>query len=299
MKMKIRHVLTFLFVVFFAISSYSQDSVVKPVSERITFLHNGVAREYILYKPNNLKDNAPLVFMLHGHKSSAEKIRAYSGMNPIADKNGFAVCYPQGLVDENGFSYWNAELINLPADDIGFLSELAKFIQKEYRLSTKNTFVCGMSNGGFMSYTLACAKPDVFKAIGSVCGTMSGITWNNRNKSKPIPILQIHGTADKVVPIDGSMAIPGGWGGAPAMDSIIVFWAARDNCTTTDSTFFPQNTKAYYHRNGTNGNEVWYYKIDGWGHVWPGALSKDPNRVNNTGTNASSVLWTFFSRFLK
>jgi len=77
------------------------------------------------------------------------------GMNTLADIKGFAVCYPQGSLDETGVSFWNSELDYAPVDDVGFLTELAKYLQEHYKLSAKNTFVCGMSNGGFMSYTLA------------------------------------------------------------------------------------------------------------------------------------------------
>jgi len=202
----------FIFILFFELTAYSQDIGINTGSERKTFMHNGITREYILHIPNNLPVNAPLVFALHGYGSSSEKIVAYSGMNSISDINGFVVCYPQGLLDEKGKSNWNARLTFTSTDDVGFLSELAKYLQKQNGLSSKNTFVCGMSNGGFMSYTLACEKPDIFKAIGSVSGTMSGQTWNNRNISVPIPILQIHGIADKTVPIDGSMNVPGGMG---------------------------------------------------------------------------------------
>ena len=33
---------------------------------------------------------------MHGYTSSAEVIEGYSGMNDIADENGFVVAYPQG-----------------------------------------------------------------------------------------------------------------------------------------------------------------------------------------------------------
>ena len=67
------------------------------------------------------------------------------------------------------------------------IKDLAKKLQAEYDLSDKNTFVGGMSNGGFMSYTLACERSDTFKAIASVTGTMSGYDWENCNPNK-VPV---------------------------------------------------------------------------------------------------------------
>ena len=138
-----------------------------------------------------------------------------------------------------------------------------------------------------MSHTLACEAPDVFSAIASVTGTMSGFDWNNCNPSKSIPALRIHGVDDDVVPIDGIIGAWGGWGGAPHADEVISFWADLNGTTTIDSVFLAPSTNAFYHRNGQNGNEVWYYRIDNWGHRWPGSSS-------NTGTIASEVIYRIF-----
>ena len=247
-------------------------------------------REYILYKPVGVKNNSPLVFVLHGYTSSAEAIQWYSGMNEIADEYGFVVCYPQGTQDNNGIRHWNAQLKISSTDDIKYLSDLAQTLQNTHDLDPTRTFVCGMSNGGFMSYTLACEAPEVFKAIASVTGTMSGQAWENCDPSKPVPVLQISGIDDEVVPIDGSMNLVGGWGGAPHMDEIIEFWSTQNNCTSRDTVNFSESTDAYYHQNCLEEHEVWYYKIKNWGHEWPGEKS-------DTGTNATKTIWNFFSKF--
>ena len=173
--------------------------------------HNGLNRMYTLYKPDNLKEKAPLVFILHGYTSNSTNIMNYSAMNSIADQHGFMVCYPQGTRNlYTGQTHWNANLIEMSSvDDSAFLKDLAKKLQAEYDLSDKNTFVGGMSNGGFMSYTLGCERSDTFKAIASITGTMSGYDWRNCNPGK-VPVLQISGTNDMVVPMDGSMSSAGG-----------------------------------------------------------------------------------------
>ena len=247
-------------------------------------------REYIFYKPEGLKKNSPLVLVLHGYTSSAETIQWYSQMNEIADEHGFAVCYPQGTDDNNGIPHWNANLKISDVDDIKFLTELAQTLQDIHSLDTARTFVCGKSNGGFMSYTLACEAPEIFKAIASVTGTMSGQTWRTCEPTNAIPVFQISGIDDEVVPIDGSMNTYGGWGGAPSMDEIISFWADQNNCTSIDTTYYPENTEAYYHNNCLGENEVWYYKINNWGHEWP-------RENSGAGTTASEAIWEFFSKF--
>ena len=125
--------------------------------------YDGINRKYIIYKPKSYSENSPLVFILHGFGSNNQTILNYSQMNSIADQNGFMVCYPQGTVLPTGQTHWNANLkfsesplVQSDVNDIGFLSFLALKIQEEYKTSLDNVFTAGMSNGGFMSYTLGC-----------------------------------------------------------------------------------------------------------------------------------------------
>ena len=247
-------------------------------------------RVYILHKPDNLPANAPLVLALHGYGSNGRTLQWYSGMNEAADMNGFAVAYPDGTRDRGGNRHWNANLNISSTDDVKYLSELARDLQAEHQLDPMRTFVFGMSNGGFMSYTLACETHNVFRGMASVTGTMSGYDWNNCNPREPIPVLHIHGIDDRVVPIDGSMQSGGGWGGAPHVDQVVSFWAELNATKTVDSVFVSPSTHAFYYRHGQNGNEVWYHRISDWGHQWPGP-------EDQTGTVASQVIGEFFRRF--
>ena len=263
----------------------------------LTFDHDGKSRKYLLYIPEGLTINAPLVFALHGHTSTARRMMELTQMNEVADAHGFAVCYPQGSLSYSATWHWNARLNISRTDDIGFLSRLAEHLQSEYFFNPQKTFSCGFSNGGFMSYTLACEAPETFKAIASVSGTMSGYTWENRTAT-PIPVLQIHGERDLIVPINGSMTTVGGWGGAPHLDTVLEYWSDINNCSTTDILSLSSNTTAIYNRDGVNGNEIWYYKIAGFGHSWPGG--NDPaglDFLDNSGIDASEEIWSFFSRY--
>ena len=264
------------------------------------FDHNGVNRLYTLYKPDNLKEKAPLVFVLHGYTSNSTNIMNYSKMNDIADQNGFMVCYPQGTTNiYTGQTHWNANLKEMSSvTDSEFLTDLAKKLQAEFNLSEKNTFACGMSNGGFMSYTLGCERSDTFKAIASITGTMSGYDWNNCNPNK-VPVLQISGTNDMVVPMDGSMSSNGGWGGAPKIQDIMNYWGDINECTQTQTLNLPDSNKtdnSYVSIEKKvdcyNNHQVWFYTVYGGAHTWPGAWG-------NMDINASEEIWDFFSRYIE
>ncbi len=261
--------------------------------EPLIFEHDGIQREYYLHIPDEISENAPLVFVLHGYTSSASVIMGYSGMSEEADVQKFAVCYPQGTLDLAGTTHWNSNLNISQTDDIGFISELAAFLQKEHNLNPAHTFSCGMSNGGFMSYTLACEKPEVFKAIASVTGTMSGYDWNNCTSSEAVPIFQISGLADGTVPVDGSITTFGGWGGAPDYITVNNFWKDKNACTETETGII-EKTAYTYHTMGSNQNEVWLYAIDDMAHTWPGWWSE-----GETGIIAAKEIWKFFNKVVE
>ena len=96
---------------------------------------DGIERTYKLYLPANIKPNAPLIFVLHGYGGSNNI--DFLGANKLADKYGFAVCYPRGSKDGRGKHCWNVGYPfqkDMKADDISFMNQLARKLQKEHKL---------------------------------------------------------------------------------------------------------------------------------------------------------------------
>ena len=221
------------------------------------------------------QDNAPLVFVLHGYWSEGANMIGL--LSEQAYDHGFAVCYPTGLPDNmQGANHWNANFNPLfsNVDDVGFLTNLAEYLQEEYNLNPEETFTCGMSNGGYMSWSLACHAPDVFKATASVTGTMSGPDWIDCNPSTIIPVMQISGTADNVVPMDGSMEYESeGWGGAPDIYTIMNFWSDLHGCSNQETINFQfdysTDVTQYFSCTSNTSTELRLYVANGMGHTWP------------------------------
>ena len=131
-----------------------------------------------------------------------------------------------------------------------------------------------MSNGGYMSWSLACHAPDVFKATASVTGTMSGPDWIDCNPSTIIPVMQISGTADNVVPMDGSMEYESeGWGGAPDIYTIMNFWSDLHGCSNQETINFQYDYSTdvtqYFNCTSNTSTELRLYVANGMGHTWP------------------------------
>ena len=263
--------------------------------QTFNFMHNGLNREYIYYAPTNLQVDAPLVFVAHGFTGSAQGIMNYCGMNTIADQNGFAVCYPQGTTDFNGDNFWNVGYLfhaGVTVDDVDFIVSLASYLQSTYQLSTTNTFFTGMSNGGELSYLLACEGPNIFRAFAPVAGTIfpNGLTNNICSPGIPVPIFETHGRNDNVTLIQGD-PFDQYWGPYLSIDTIIDFWVNQNSLTNLVVDTFPnfnnpnKITISYKYSDPSTNNEVWLYTHKS-GHNW----GDDGDMV------IEQEIWDFFSQ---
>lgn len=235
------------------------------------FNSGGEMRNYYLYVPDDLPSNAPLVFVLHGYFGNAQGFT--NEFHDLADNYKFVVCAPNGLIDNYGNTHWNANFSTgaTTVDDFGFLTDLALFLQDEYDLNPNQTFSCGFSNGGYMSWSLAIHKPDIFKAIASVTGTMSGPDWVEQpNPKLLVPIMQISGTLDETVPMDGSNPWPN-FGGAPDIYTVMDYWKDLNSCDSTnvENVMYEYSTDITYYNNCSSNSELRLYVANGMKHVWP------------------------------
>ena len=260
--------------------------------------HDGLQRDYILYVPASYSPGtqAPLVFNFHGYTSNATQQMWYGNFRSIADTEGFIVVHPEGTLDNSGVAHWNVGWGASTVDDIGFTSALIDSISAEYSINQNRIYSTGMSNGGFMSYQLACELSDRIAAIASVTGSMNIGWFNSCNPNHPIPVMEIHGTLDPTVPYSSSSF-------TESIPNIMDYWVNFNNCNSNAVVTAVLNTstsdgctaKHQLWENGSNGATVEHYKIIGGEHSWPGALF--PNGVTNQDINASEKIWEFFNKY--
>jgi polyhydroxybutyrate depolymerase len=286
------------------------------VGDHRTIIHEGIEREYILHVPENLNNDTPIVFVIHGYTGSAEGIAAYSGMNSIAEREGFIAVYPQGTIDSYGNAFFNVSYgfnDESTINDVSFIRELVKSISHEFNLKRKKAFATGMSNGGEMSYLLACTSSDLFKAVAPVAGVLMKGLKDSCELNSPVPVFEIHGTADKISLFEGDLNNEEGWGAYYDLPSTIDFFAERYqlvNKTVKQITSKESGADydIFFERHWTNDleEEVWMYRIEGGRHVWPGTKFKwwnDPLArlyfgSGNEDINASEEVWAFFKKYL-
>ncbi len=254
--------------------------------QAIDFNHNGYIRQYFLHQPENIQVGAPLVFALHGYGGGPDWMIDNTGLNEIADQNGFAVCYPMGTTDSWNNRFWNVGYAfhdEIEINDVDFLSSLAHFLHNEYGYSPNKTYSTGMSNGGDMSYMLGCQASYIFRSIAPVAGSMMETIYNSCN-SVPISVLEIHGTNDSITLWNGDMENNDGWGAYLGTEAGIEFWSGSSNCLySEDIVLFGLNTINHRYFGCDNNTEVWLYEVVNGGHDWP--------------SFASQEIWDFFTQF--
>ena len=286
------------------------------VSDQRMVIHEGVEREYIIHVPENLTEDFPIVFVIHGYTGSAEGIAAYTGMNSIAEREGFIAVYPQGTIDSNGNTFFNVGYEfndDSSINDVSFIRELVRSISQEFNLKRKKAFATGMSNGGDMSYLLACTSSDLFKAVAPVAGVLMKGLKDSCELSSPVPIFEIHGTADKISLFEGDLNNEGGWGAYYDLPSTIDFFAERYQLTNKSVKQMTSKESGadydiFFERHWADDleEEVWMYRIEDGRHVWPGIkfnwwdnpLAWFYFGSGNEDINASEEVWAFFKKYL-
>ena len=261
--------------------------------------HDGINREYIMYIPESYNEDvaAPLVFNFHGYGSNAGQQAFYGDFKAIADTAGFIVVHPEGTM-HNGSTHFNVGGFTLgsTADDVGFTEAMIEKISDERNIDSERIYSTGMSNGGFMSFLLACQLSDKIAAVASVTGSMSPGMFDNCDPKHPTPVLQIHGTDDNVVPYSGAI-----W--TKSIDDVVDYWVDFNNCDPTPQTIEIPNTNLIdgstvehiIYDTGDAGSTTEHYKVTGGGHTWPGAVLPLPG--TNQDFNASLEIWKFFARY--
>lgn len=291
MNNKILFFVLFIWTIFAHIPAQSQTTV------QGNFTFEGIERSYLLYVPASYsaQSAAPLLLNLHGYGSNMNEQMQYGEFRPIADTAGFLLVVPNGTPDFNNTMHWNT-FGTSNVNDVGFLSALMDTISMHYNVDPHRLYSTGMSNGGFMSYSLACFLNNRMAAIASVTGTMTTANFMSCIPTRPVPVMQIHGTADGTVPYNGNaffLSVP----------TILTHWIDVNNCNATpEVTLLPDVNTAdgctaehYLYSGGDAGSTVEHYKIIGGGHSWPGA----PLNINvtNMDFNASAVIWQFLRKY--
>ncbi len=265
-----------------------------------TFRSGGMDRTYTLHVPPG--NPVGLVLNLHGGGGTGIGQRGLTDFDAVADAHELLVVYPDGYAKSWADGRGASPADRRHVDDVGFLVVLAGKLQNDYGIAPGHVFVTGMSNGGFMSNRLACDRADVFAAIAPVAGTLGlGVACN---PSRPVSVLEAHGTADPLVPFKGGeVRGRGGVSHSISANGMADRWRSADGCQGDPSAQVLPGVGdgTVVHRFDSAAcaasTEVVFYQIDSGGHTWPGGKQYLPKAIigpTSRGLDASEVIAQFF-----
>ena len=261
---------------------------------------DGRTRRYLMHLPPGYDGRNPLalVLVLHGATESPEGVEHLSGMSPKADKANFIAVYPSGTGRENParLPTWNSGnccgyAMQNKVDDVAFLRELVEKLKHDYAIDSKRVFATGISNGGMMSYRLACEASDIFAAVAPVEGAQN-LPCHPANR---VSVMVFHGTADRRVSFNGG-STPFQLGPKRVDTSVkdtVAFWVKKDGCATQPAHEESQELHTDKYLSCEDGTAVELYAIQGGHHIWPGV------RISGNSVPATDLMWAFFSQHPK
>jgi len=273
--------------------------------EHRTLVVNGVTRDYYFHRPANASASLPLVIVYHGGGGDASKIAAQTGFNEVADRNGFAVVYP------NAIDHWNDGRDSTAGfgDDTRFTSELINELATRDGIDRARVYATGASNGGMMTLRAACERANEIAAFAVVAASFPDTYMSRCKPARSVPIMIIHGTQDPLVPEQGA-TVQGGTrrlgGTITPLKDTLDFWRRTDRCqaapspqTLPDKSNDGTSVQVSDYQGCATNSKLVFVNVTGGGHTWPDeriATNPKAGRVTHD-IDGTQYVWDFFKNY--
>jgi polyhydroxybutyrate depolymerase len=301
-----------LLLTLFSFCSCQHDDAPEPpkvyrFSETMTV--DGRARTYLVVLPPDYytsRTGFSLVIGMHGGGGDALQFEASSLLTQKASAGKFIVVYPEGVKSTGALQArtWNAGKCcdyarDNNIDDVNFISQLIDKLVTTYKINPKKVYATGHSNGGMLSYRLACELSNKIAAIAPNGCTMA--LNSPCNPSRNVPVLHMQSILDTKVPYQGGTGSGVGTANIhfPSLDSVLNVWSLIGSCTTTAQVIINNSSYKFTKWSGCNANgTIQYYLTTDGGHGWPGGLPGGPfSDTPSVVINANDLLWDFFQLY--
>ncbi|MDT8855725.1 PHB depolymerase family esterase [Paracoccaceae bacterium Fryx2] len=290
-----------------AAKTATKAAVARGASFRLgSFSGESGKRSYKLYIPARPAGAAgqgalmPLVVMLHGCTQTPDDFATGTGMNRLADAQGFMVVYPAQPRGANNNRCWNWFK---PADqgrdqgEPALIAGITRKILHDHPADPKRVYVAGLSAGGAAAAILAHAYPDLFAAAGVHSGVPIGAAGDatqaflamragspGSRLGVAMPTIIFHGDADSVVHPRNGRAL--------AARSLATFPRLKETVRPgrrADGRAFSQTT----HSAASGKSFCEYWAVQDAGHAWSGGAAAG-SFTDPAGPDASGEMLRFF-----
>jgi polyhydroxybutyrate depolymerase len=278
-------------------SSPTSASTCRPGDRVVRFSVDGQSHEALLHVPRGAKGQLPLVLAFHGAYANARSTSVSYGLSRLADDEQFAVLYPQASHDK----FW--ELQPEQHDDVDQVRAVLDRVERASCIDRSRVYATGVSNGGGFTARLGCEMADRLAAIAPVAGGYDPL--KRCRPDRPLPMLEIHGTKDNVVPYGGTVeSRRGSDSGFLSVSGFLRQWTTLDGCRGRPRLATPRpgvTRQIWSHCEG--GSVVEHLRLEGTDHGWPGSHwaetgSENPSPAHDpTGLDSAEAVWGFLSPF--
>lgn len=275
----------------------------------VTLQHQGIARHAVLHRPPGHRTPRPLVIALHGLNQPAAELQSVLGLDAVADREGFVTAYPSAVIGR--WSYTAERPVVLPGgggllDDIGFLAALVDRLVSEQVADPAAVFVTGQSRGGLLAWTLACEAAGRYAGIAPLITGMTARQLADCAPARPVPLLLLAGTGDRVQPYDGWLFAGYRLASVP---ETLEYWRRQLGCTGQASRLLPHRQAADPTRVAVidwsgcvPGTGLRFLRVEGGGHRLPGLGETQSGPASaglqNQDFDTAEEIWRFFGTYL-
>jgi len=267
-----------------------------------SFEFESIKRTFLVHVPSAYdgKKTVPLVLCFHGGIGTGKQLEQTTSFSQLADKENFIVVYPDGHNNQ-----WNdgrgSGFSGIPtANDVGFVSALIDYMQKNYRVDPQRIYATGGSNGGIFTNRLGVELSNKFAAIAPVVANLPINPQSNKpyapepSKQKPLSVLMINGVDDTFVKWEGGR-VKGSTGRVTSVAETVSSWVELNGCNQKpEVTNLPDKVpddrttvRREIYTGCKSGTEVILYAIVGGGHGWHGSTDQRVNSNRNLTGNLS------------
>ncbi len=271
--------------------------------EQRSLEHGGINRTYLLHLPDPRPEQpVPLVLALHGRLGTGNGQRRVTGYNTLADRDGAAVAYPDGVDRSWADARDVSPAFEQGVDDEAFLLALIDAVGEEIEIDPERIYMMGISNGGFMTQTMACTHGEKLAAATSVISTIPLKLADACNPPRPLSVLFMNGTEDPLVPFEGGEVDSDVGGEIVGSDASALHWVEHNGCGSSPDTETvdeqDDDTSVQIERfdDCASGSRVHYYKVEGGGHTWPNGGQYAPEGMVGKVSEeieGMQVIWEF------